>query len=65
VLALGFGALRNDLSAIQATGNTERAAARGLSKRECEVRKRELKAVAEALGTSNEGGRIGSITCLP
>ncbi|PDS67966.1 hypothetical protein [Rhizobium phaseoli] len=44
---------------IQATGNAEREAARGLSKQECEERKRELKAITAAIGAG------GSVTCLP
>ena len=50
---------------VQALGNTERVSARGLSKRECESRKRELKEVATALGTFDEQTGYGSITCLP
>jgi len=50
---------------IHANGNAEREVARGLSKYECEAKKRELKTVAEALGTYNEALGIGSITCLP
>ncbi|WP_064696062.1 hypothetical protein [Rhizobium aegyptiacum] len=44
---------------IQATGNSEREAARGLSKQECEEKKRELKAISVAIGAG------GSVTCLP
>lgn len=50
---------------IHAIGNTEREVARGLSKGECTIRKRELIATAEALGTHNEKLGVGSITCLP
>ncbi|AOF91847.1 hypothetical protein [Sinorhizobium sp. RAC02] len=50
---------------VQALGNTERVSAKGLSKRECESRKRELKEVATALGTFDEQTGYGSITCLP
>ncbi len=50
---------------IQALGNSEKEAARGLSKAECEDRKKELKAVGSALGTYNEAIGYGSITCLP
>lgn len=50
---------------IQAVGNVEQESARGLSKSECEARKKELKIVAEALRTYNERLGIGSITCLP
>ena len=50
---------------IHATGNVEHESARGLSKGECEVWKKELKIVAEALGTYNERLGVGSITCLP
>ncbi|MBB3523079.1 hypothetical protein [Rhizobium sp. BK456] len=44
---------------IQATGNTEREAARGLSKQDCEEKKRELMAITVAIGAA------GSVTCLP
>lgn len=44
---------------VQASGNKERIVARGLSKGECEARKKDLKIVASTLGTG------GSITCLP
>ena len=50
---------------VQALGNSERVSAKGLSKRECESRKRELKEVAAALGTFDEQTGYGSITCLP
>jgi len=50
---------------IHAIGNVENESGRGLSKSECEVRKKELKVVAEALGTYNERLGVGSITCLP
>jgi hypothetical protein len=50
---------------VQAIGNDEHIAAKGLPKAECETRKRELKAVAEKLGTYNEQTGYGSITCLP
>lgn len=50
---------------MHAIGNSENESARGLTKRECDSRKAELKAVAEALGTYNEGTGFGSITCLP
>jgi hypothetical protein len=50
---------------VQAIGNTERITAKGLSKAECEARKRELKAVGEAVGTHNARTGRGSITCLP
>ncbi|OCJ52968.1 hypothetical protein A6U94_09610 [Agrobacterium tumefaciens] len=50
---------------IQALGNSENEAARGLSKAECEDRKKELKSVGNALGTYNETLGYGSITCLP
>lgn len=50
---------------IQAIQNTEREAARGLSKAECESRKAELKVIAEKLGTYSEALGKGSITCLP
>lgn len=44
---------------VHAIGNTERINAHGLTKRDCEARKRDTLAVALALGTG------GSITCLP
>jgi hypothetical protein len=50
---------------VHAIGNDEHFVDTGLSKAECEVRKREYKAVAEALGTHNESLGFGSITCLP
>jgi hypothetical protein len=50
---------------VQAIGNSEKVHAKGLSKAECETKKRELKAVAEAIGTYNEKTGFGSITCLP
>lgn len=50
---------------VQAVGTTEKVVAKGLSKPECETRKKELKTTAEALGTYNERLGIGSITCLP
>jgi hypothetical protein len=50
---------------IQARGNEENEAARGLSRAECDRRRDELKIVATQLGTYNEAQGIGSITCLP
>ena len=50
---------------IHAIGNAEHENARGLSKSECEQQKKELKIVAEKLGTYNERTGYGSITCLP
>lgn len=50
---------------VHAIENTEKVAAKGLSKAECEVRKRDLIGVAEALGIHSEQLGIGSITCLP
>lgn len=44
---------------IHAVGNAEQVSAIGLSKDECEARKKELLAVSLALGTG------GSVTCLP
>jgi hypothetical protein len=52
-------------SLVHAIGNHERVSAKGLSKADCEVRKKELKAIAEALGSYNEKAGKGSITCLP
>lgn len=60
-----IGAHAESYRLIHAIGNVEHEAARGLSKRECEAQKAELKAVAEALGTYNERTGHGSITCLP
>lgn len=50
---------------IHAIGNTEHVAARDLSKGECEEQKKELKVVAEVMGTYNESTGSGSTTCLP
>jgi len=50
---------------VYALGNDETIIARGLSKPECERRKKDNKVVAEALGIYNERLGIGSITCLP
>ncbi len=50
---------------VQALGNAEHVAGRGLTKTECESRKVDLKATATALGTYNEATGHGSITCLP
>ena len=50
---------------IQALGNNENEAARGLSETECERRKQDLKLVSTSLGTYNEATGHGSITCLP
>lgn len=44
---------------VHAIGNTERINARGLTKGDCETRKKEALTVAVALGAG------GSITCLP
>ena len=70
VLILGFAIAATAAHAetyrlVHAIGNTEHISAKGISKPECEARKRELKIVAEALGTYNERLGIGSITCLP
>ncbi|MGB5093235.1 MAG: hypothetical protein WBN97_07995 [Parvibaculum sp.] len=62
---LTFASADETYRLILANGNVEKEIARGLSKYECEVRKKELKAVAESLGTYNEALGIGSITCLP
>ncbi len=59
------GAHADTYRLIHALGNSEREVARGLSKGECTVRKRELIATTEALGMHNEKLGIGSITCLP
>jgi len=58
-------ALPETFRLVHAIGNSERVNASGLSSAECETRKRDLKIVAEALGTYNERLGIGSITCLP
>jgi len=50
---------------VQAIGNSERESARNLTKSECEERKRDLKIVAQALGTYNEETGYGSVACLP
>ncbi|WP_119939140.1 hypothetical protein [Neorhizobium sp. NCHU2750] len=50
---------------IHAIGNTEQETARGLSKADCDIRKKELIAVSEALGVHNEKAGYGSVTCLP
>ncbi|MGK2740033.1 hypothetical protein ACSHT0_04005 [Tepidicaulis sp. LMO-SS28] len=50
---------------VMAHGNSENIVAKGLSRSECEARKRQLKATGEALGTYSESRGIGSITCLP
>lgn len=50
---------------VHAIENDETIIARGLSKPECERRKKDHKVVAEALGIYNERLGIGSITCLP
>lgn len=50
---------------VHAIGTTENVSAKGLDKEECEIRKKELKIVATALGTYNEATGYGSITCLP
>lgn len=50
---------------VHAIGNTERESARGLSKNECEEKKRELKSVGTALRSYNENTGYGSIACLP
>lgn len=50
---------------VHAIGNDETVIATGLSKRECETRKADRIALAEALGIHSERLGIGSITCLP
>lgn len=49
---------------VHAIGNTEKVSAKGLSKDECDARKRELKAISEKIGTYNERTGYGSITCI-
>lgn len=44
---------------IHAIGNTEKVSAKGLTKAECEKRKKDLKIVADTTGAG------GSVTCLP
>lgn len=50
---------------VHAIGNSETVLAKGLSKGECERRKKDRKVIAEALGIHSERLGIGSITCLP
>lgn len=50
---------------VHAIGNDESIVAEGLSKYDCEARKKDNIAVAEALGIHSERLGIGSITCLP
>lgn len=50
---------------VHAIGNTERIVAVGLTKRECDTRKTDHVAVAEALGIHSEALGVGSIACLP
>ena len=64
-VGLTAGANAETYRLVHAIGNTEHEAARDLSKAECETKKAELKAAAEALGTYNERTGYGSITCLP
>lgn len=69
ILVLGFltaptTAFAETYRLVHAIGNSERISAKGLSKAECEAKKRELKSVASAIGTYNERLGIGSITCL-
>ena len=52
-------------SLVHAIGNDETIVANGLSKRECEAKKRDHIAISEALGIHSEKLGIGSITCLP
>lgn len=49
---------------VHAIGNDETIVAKDLSKRECEMRKRDNIYIAEALGIHSERLGIGSITCL-
>lgn len=70
VLVLGLAlstsaALAETYRLVHAIGNTEKLIAKQLSKRDCEVRKREHIVIAEALGIHSEKLGIGSITCLP
>lgn len=50
---------------VHAIGNDETIVAEGLSKHDCEARKKDNIAVAETLGIHSERLGIGSITCLP
>ena len=64
-LTISTSALAETYRLVHAIGDTEKVTAKGLTKEECEARKKELKAVATALGTYNESTGYGSITCLP
>lgn len=44
---------------VHAIGNTERVNGKGMTKTECETRKKELKTIVAAMGVG------GSVTCLP
>lgn len=50
---------------VHAAGNDETEVARGLSRSECDRRKADNTAVAEALGIHSERLGTGSIACLP
>lgn len=52
-------------SLVHARGNDETIVAKGLSQRDCNDRKKDNIAVAEALGIHSERLGVGSITCLP
>lgn len=55
----GFGSA-DTYRLVHARGNSENIIARGLSRPECESRKREFESVASGLGMGQ-----GSVTCLP
>lgn len=63
-LLTATGAHAETYRLLHAIGNAEQVAARGLTKDECEARKKELKAVATQVGTYSEALGVGSITCL-
>lgn len=50
---------------IHAIGNNEKIVAYALSKNDCDIRKKDNIAVAEAIGVHGEMLGIGSIVCLP
>ncbi|MEX4006944.1 hypothetical protein [Neoaquamicrobium sediminum] len=50
---------------VHAIGNDETVVAKDLTHGECQIRKQDNIAIAEALGIHSERLGIGSITCLP
>lgn len=65
LIAMALPARAETYRLVHAIGNSENISAKGLSKDECERRKRDLKKVATALGAYDEQTGYGSITCLP